>query len=207
MNAPATTACSAPYPLTRDDSDAWASARRAAGHDVHRLHIPDLEAQLGGLRPRMRSVARGIVRNTDAAEDVVQNAFEKALRGLHGFDGRARLSTWVHRIVVNESLMWLRSESRRRKRFELESESGIDADRHADPGGDPSQPLFERERAGWLRAGLASLPAAERDVLEHCALAGESYEAYGRRAGIGSAAAKSRAYRGRQRLRTWLRHA
>ena len=155
----------------------------------------------------MRSVARGIVRNTDAAEDVVQNAFEKALRGLEGFDGRARLSTWVHRIVVNESLMWLRSESRRRKRFQLESESGIEPDRHADPEGDPSRPLFERERAGRLRAGLAALPPAERDVLEHCALAGESYEAYGRRSGIGSAAAKSRAFRARKRLRSWLRQA
>ena len=61
----------------------------------------------------MTSVALGISRCRDAAEDIVQNAFEKAVRNLHQFDGRARFSTWLHRIVVNASLMKIRSRSRR----------------------------------------------------------------------------------------------
>ena len=189
-------------PVAPDDSGG-ALATRPPADPARPDALPSGE-QLGPLRPRMEAVARRIVRSPDAAEDIVQNALEKALRGLPGFDGRARLSTWVHRIVVNESLMWLRTESRRRRRVELASESGAEPERHPDPDADPARPLDARERVAQLRAGLAALPPAEREVLERCALAGESYDAYARRAGIGAAAAKSRAYRARQRLRGWL---
>lgn len=167
----------------------------------------ELDFVLGKLRPRMCAVARRIVRSTDAAEDVVQNAFEKAVRNLARFDGRSRLSTWLHRIVVNEALMWVRSESRRRRRFALAAETGTEPEEHADPESDPARPLFERELHAHLREGLAALPASERDVLEQCALEGQSYDVYARRRGIGAAAAKSRAYRARQRLRRWLMQA
>ena len=42
------------------------------------------------------------------AEDVLQETFLKAFRGLKNFDGRARLSTWLFRIATNEALMLLR---------------------------------------------------------------------------------------------------
>lgn len=42
------------------------------------------------------------------AEDVLQETFLKAYRGLKNFDGRARLSTWLFRIATNEALMLLR---------------------------------------------------------------------------------------------------
>ena len=169
-----------------------------------RLSKPLLERQLGGLRSRMTAVAYNVVRNADVAEDVVQSAFEKAVRGLARFDGRSRLSTWVHRIVVNEGLMWLRTEGRRRKRFASESESGVDTERYGDPNSDPSRALFDREALQQLQWGLAALPTAEREVLERCALAGQSYDEYASEVGIGAAAAKSRAFRARRRLRDLL---
>ena len=42
------------------------------------------------------------------AEDVLQETFLKAYRGLKNFDGRSRLSTWLFRIATNEALMLLR---------------------------------------------------------------------------------------------------
>jgi len=42
------------------------------------------------------------------AEDVLQETFIKAFRGLKNFDGRSRLSTWLFRIATNEALMYLR---------------------------------------------------------------------------------------------------
>jgi RNA polymerase sigma-70 factor (ECF subfamily) len=42
------------------------------------------------------------------AEDVLQETFFKAYRGLKNFDGRARVSTWLFRIATNEALMLLR---------------------------------------------------------------------------------------------------
>jgi RNA polymerase sigma-70 factor (ECF subfamily) len=42
------------------------------------------------------------------AEDVLQETFFKALRGIRQFDGRSSLSTWLYRIATNEALMTLR---------------------------------------------------------------------------------------------------
>ena len=54
------------------------------------------------------AIARRIVRNTEDAEDAVQNAFISGYRHLHGFDGRCALTTWFTRIVMNSALMILR---------------------------------------------------------------------------------------------------
>lgn len=42
------------------------------------------------------------------AEDVLQETFLKAYRGLQSFDGRSKLSTWLYRIATNEALMVIR---------------------------------------------------------------------------------------------------
>ena len=57
----------------------------------------------------MWELARRILRNDDDASDAVQEAFAQTFRGLDGFDGRSRLGTWFHRIVVNAALMKLRA--------------------------------------------------------------------------------------------------
>lgn len=46
--------------------------------------------------------------NEQDAEDVLQETFIKALNNIHGFEGRSKVSTWLYRIAVNESLMLLR---------------------------------------------------------------------------------------------------
>jgi RNA polymerase sigma-70 factor (ECF subfamily) len=48
------------------------------------------------------------------ADDVAQEAFVRAYRGLQGFDGRADFSTWLHRIVINVALNHLRARRRAR---------------------------------------------------------------------------------------------
>src|SRR5260370_42116243 len=53
-------------------------------------------------------VAYRITRNRDDAEDVVQDAWMKAYVHLKTFDGRAKFSTCLKRIVVNSALMILR---------------------------------------------------------------------------------------------------
>ena len=88
---------------------------RAAPRIEHILPYDDPERLgelLRGLEPRMRAVALRVTRDGEAARDVVQAAYEKALRHGRKFRGGARVSTWLHRIVTNEALMWLRRERR-----------------------------------------------------------------------------------------------
>lgn len=46
--------------------------------------------------------------NEQDAEDVLQETFIKAFKNVHDFEGRSKVSTWLYRIAVNESLMLLR---------------------------------------------------------------------------------------------------
>ena len=62
---------------------------------------------------RMLAVARRFLREPEDARDIVQEAFISAFRNFDSYHGEARLSTWLHRIVVNAALMRIRSRSRR----------------------------------------------------------------------------------------------
>jgi len=96
---------------------------------------------------RMLSTARRLLGNEEDARDAVQDAFFQAHRAIGGFAGEARLSTWLHRIVVNAALMKLRS--RRRK---------------------PEQPLDDsmpqvHETASWLRP-VSAWERSSEELLE-----------------------------------------
>ncbi|MCH5238598.1 MAG: sigma-70 family RNA polymerase sigma factor [Muribaculaceae bacterium] len=56
---------------------------------------------------------RRMVLNHDDANDVVQNVFIKAWNNLHNFRGDAKLSTWLFKIAVNESINFINKEKHR----------------------------------------------------------------------------------------------
>ncbi|MEO1451056.1 MAG: RNA polymerase sigma factor [Bacteroidota bacterium] len=56
---------------------------------------------------------RRMVVDHEDADDVLQNTFMKAWRGLDGFRGEAKLKTWLYRIATNESLTFLQKKKRR----------------------------------------------------------------------------------------------
>ena len=151
-----------------------------------------------GLEPRMRAVALRFTRDREAARDVVQNAYEKALRHRDQFAGRARFSTWLHRIVANEALMWLRSETRR-GRGRTEPAEALDAELVDERDG-PEREVGRSELRRRVRLGVAQLPPDERQVVLACHLEGVSYEQFARDRGQHPAAVKSRAFRARRRL-------
>ncbi len=88
------------------------------------------------------------------AEDVVQDSYVKAYRALQEgqFDARAKLETWLHRVVVNASLDARRKRARAR-------EEAIDSSRGAEGSAESAVAL--RELARWLDA----LPDDQRAAL------------------------------------------
>ena len=53
-------------------------------------------------------LATKMLNHQQDAEDVLQETFLKAYRGLKLFDGRSKISTWLFRIATNEALMVIR---------------------------------------------------------------------------------------------------
>ena len=88
-----------------DDDDLVTAARggdRAAAATLFKRHWP-----------RAWRTAFALTGSEAAADDVAQDAFERAFASLGAFNGRSAFATWLHRIVVNRSLNVLRDERRR----------------------------------------------------------------------------------------------
>jgi RNA polymerase sigma-70 factor, ECF subfamily len=62
--------------------------------------------------------------NAQDAEDILQETFIKAYNHIDGFEGRSKITTWLYRIAVNESLMLLR----KRKGVLIDIDAGIETD-------------------------------------------------------------------------------
>lgn len=71
---------------------------------------------------------RKIVLSHDDADDVLQNTFLKAWSNLSCFRAEARLSTWLHRIAINESLTYL-SKQRQEQNISIDSDDSFLADK------------------------------------------------------------------------------
>jgi RNA polymerase sigma-70 factor (ECF subfamily) len=120
--------------------------------------------------PRLLAVARRMLRNEEEARDAVQEAFVSAFRGIGSFQGDARLSTWLHRIAVNASLMRLRSRRRKPETSIEELLPGFLEDGHHANAPQPwqagAQELVERsEVRGAVRQAIDRLPDTHRNVL------------------------------------------
>jgi RNA polymerase sigma-70 factor, ECF subfamily len=68
------------------------------------------EAVVTGYRRRVFGLAYSIVRNRAAAEDIAQEVFVKLWKVLDGYDGRAKLSTWIYAITRNTALSAVRKQ-------------------------------------------------------------------------------------------------
>ncbi len=98
-----------PHPPMPAD-DAQLLARLRAGED---RAFDELTALYAG---RLYATARRMLASDQDAQDAVQEAMLGAFQSLHTFQGGSRLSTWLTRIVINKSLMKLRSRRRRPER-------------------------------------------------------------------------------------------
>jgi RNA polymerase sigma-70 factor (ECF subfamily) len=158
---------------------------------------------------RMLAVARRILQDEDAARDAVQDAFISAYRARNQFEGTAKLSTWLHRIVVNAALMRLRSRSRQREE-PLETwlpafeDTGHHAERFQSPAENPEESLAREETRRNVRAAIDSLPESYRVVLMLRDIDMLSTEETARMLGITPNAVKLRLHRARMALRAKL---
>lgn len=117
-------------------------------------------------------LAYSFVGNWDDAKDLSQNGFVKAYRSLRRFRRRARFSTWLYRIIVNECKDFFKRNARRPR--VVEAAGAADPDdpvvfETADPAGDPSDAAASRELARRLQGAIKHLADTQRTafVLHH----------------------------------------
>jgi RNA polymerase sigma-70 factor (ECF subfamily) len=104
---------------------------------------------------RLFRVVRAIVRDSDEAEDVLQDAYVRAYEHLGQFEGRARFSTWLTRIAVHEAA----ARRRRQRRMHPFDSSEHDTPERPEPQG------AGRAERGLARAELGAVLADAVDAL------------------------------------------
>ena len=137
------------------------------------------------------------------AEEVAQEVFLRAWRGLARFEGRAKLSTWLYRIAFNEAQRQL---NRRRPPVVEpgpEDEDPIVAIPDAPQLGPEAQAL-DQEFEATLERALGELPAEWRAAVVLRDIESLSNEEAATVVGVREAAFKSRLHRGRMQLRALL---
>lgn len=137
----------------------------------------------------------------------MQEVFLRAWRALPAFAERARLSTWLHRIAINEARRFLA----RRRRTEVSEPGGweeIETAAVAKALGrsrrEPEDHVLVRELDDVLRRALAELPPLARDAVVLRDVEGLSIEDAATISRVPPAAFKSRLHRGRALLRSRL---
>ncbi|MCU1595278.1 MAG: polymerase sigma factor SigM [Frankiales bacterium] len=175
---------------TPDEQDARDRALLAAHLEGDVRAFNDL---IAGNRQRMWAVALRTLGDVEEAADAVQDACLSAFRAADRYRGDAKVSTWLHRIVVNACLDRIRRKAVR-PTVPLPDQ----------PPADPRDVLGERETGLDVQRALADLPVEQRLAIVMVDLQGLSVEEASVVIGVPAGTVKSRCFRGRARLAVTL---
>jgi RNA polymerase sigma-70 factor (ECF subfamily) len=113
---------------------------------------------------RLYRTARAILRDDAQAEDVLQDTYVRAYEHLRQFEGRAKFSTWLTRIAVNESLARLRQRNRFDEETYMAEDAGDRMDHFTSPVASPEQQAFGTEMRHLIEEAVEKLPENYRLV-------------------------------------------
>lgn len=114
---------------------------------------------------RIFALAFGMLGREEDARDATQETFLAAFRNLRGFRGEAKVSSWLHRIAVNQCITRQR-RSKVRNEGALEDEELRHASRFAAPlERSPAWVAEGRESSEAVRRAVNSLPLELRQVV------------------------------------------
>jgi RNA polymerase sigma-70 factor (ECF subfamily) len=158
---------------------------------------------------RLLVVSKRLLSNHEDALEAVQDGFLSAFRSLDSFDGRSQFSTWLHRIVVNASLMKLRSKRRRPEQsiddllptFLADGHQAAPAARWRHSGYENAE---KNEVQALVRSKIETLPDSYRIVLVLRDIEELDTETVAQMLEITPGSVKVRLHRARQALRTLL---
>ena len=132
----------------------------------------------------------------EEAEDMLQNGFIRVFEKIETFRGDGSLEGWIRKIVVNESLSWLRKNKAAKMNIDIE-----DA-KYMIPG---NNHIGESVNEKDLLKMIQSLPVGFRTVFNMYAIEGYSHKEIGEMLGISEGTSKSQYSRAKVHLQNMLK--
>lgn len=144
---------------------------------------------------------RRMVRDDDAAQDILQDTMIRAHRALSRLAAGSNERAWLYRIATNTSLNHLRARTREREALRRHA---IEGDAAVEPHADGRQERDEARRVA-LWAHVARLPERQRLALTLRLVDELNYEEIARRLGGTAATARANVYQATRKLRLRVR--
>jgi RNA polymerase sigma-70 factor (ECF subfamily) len=157
-------------------------------------------------REKLYNIAYGITLDSEDSLDIVQDVFLKVHQNIRRFRGKSKLSTWLHRITVNQSLNWKR-RWKRRFRWHHRPLVTEDSGDYPELGTNEYYPekLYQnKEFEKAFREKLRELPEDARTVFVLKEIEGLSYEEIAKTLKLKRGTVSSRLFYARQKLKESL---
>jgi RNA polymerase sigma-70 factor (ECF subfamily) len=138
-------------------------------------------ALVDGLHGRLLALARTFTSSPSLAEDIVQETWLAVVRGVHGFQERSSLRTWIFSILVRRAKTMAARETRQREVANPPGYAGTDSEQEWEPGlgrqglwngplaswglENPEEVLQREEGLRALENAVADLPDPQRRVV------------------------------------------
>lgn len=176
---------------------------------IRRHDSSAFEALMRRHNGKLFRIARAILKNDAEAEDALQDGYLQAYRRIDEYRGEAQLSTWLVRIVINQSLMRLRRQKRDRVVVPFGGGQGSDGDRPTadiadDRGESPPDAALRGEVRRLLERRIDELPVAFRTVFVMREVEDMTVEETAACLSIPAATVRTRLFRARALLREAL---
>lgn len=159
-------------------------------------------------RSKIYATVIGLLHNHADAEEITQDTFIRAHRGLDRFRGDSSLATWLYRIAVNlaRNRHWYYFRRRQQDTLSLDhsladENEGTYADLIAAASPDPAQETATEEFTGLIASAMAKLDRRQREILIMRNVANLSYQEIAQSLRINVGTVKSRIARARENLR------
>ncbi|MEJ2630034.1 MAG: RNA polymerase sigma factor RpoE [Acidihalobacter sp.] len=142
-----------------------------------------------------------------AAQDVAQEAFIKAYRGLRNFRGDSAFYTWLYRIAINTAKNFLVTESRRTPDYEVNAEDAehLNGESGLKEYATPERELLSEEIKQQIFKAMEDLPEDLRSAIVLRELEGMSYEEIAQVMECPIGTVRSRIFRAREAIDRQLR--
>ncbi len=203
--------------MTTTSPELTKDSTREAAYDVtliKRFHTGDdaaFEEIMQRYHAKIFTLANNLLRNTADAEEIAQDTFIRAHRGLENFRGDSSLATWLYRIALNlaRNRYWYFFRRRRQDTISLERPIGEENDSTfsdfiASESHTPVQETVTQEFSDLVAACMEKLDPRHREILNMRNVLNLPYDDIARAVGINVGTVKSRIARARENLRKLL---
>lgn len=142
----------------------------------------------------MYAICRTYESNTDAAKDILQEAFIKVFKNIASYDGSGSLKGWIRRIITNCAIDYYRRSPKKSNFVDIESIASKCLDNE----------VIESIYSADILKQVQRLPEGARLIFNLFALEGFTHKEIATKLNISEGTSKSQYSRARQLLQVWL---